>query len=74
MAKDTVKTFTVAIFMIIVLVYSPAALLPCNSARLTYQEIFDVKAAEECGPCVCCESDDTPPCCLCPCPVRPSPP
>ncbi|KAL0441457.1 UNVERIFIED_CONTAM: hypothetical protein Sradi_0084600 [Sesamum radiatum] len=54
-------------FMIIMLVYSPA-ITPCNAGRLTYQE-FGAEL-EKCGPCYCCRPD-TPPCCLCACPVPP---
>ncbi|KAI3455514.1 hypothetical protein Pfo_012177 [Paulownia fortunei] len=57
-------------FLIIMFVFSPA-LMPCDAARLTYQE-FDVKAEEKCGPCVCCQTL-TPPCCGCG-PCLPLPP
>ncbi|KAI3455515.1 hypothetical protein Pfo_012178 [Paulownia fortunei] len=66
MATNSMKS-VMATFMIIMFVFSPV-LMPCDAARLTYQE-FGVKL-EKCGPCTCCQPN-SPPCCLCACPVPP---
>ncbi|KAL7140215.1 hypothetical protein ABFS83_09G106900 [Erythranthe nasuta] len=63
-----INSTAMATFMIIMLVFSPALMMPCDAARLTNRG-FGVML-EKCGPCMCCQPN-TPLCCLCACPVPP---
>ncbi|KAL3824417.1 hypothetical protein ACJIZ3_020446 [Penstemon smallii] len=66
-ATNSMKSLMV-VLMVILFVSSSPAFIPCKASRVSYQESGFKEP--KCGPCACCQPN-SPPCCICACPVTP---